>query len=309
MGVHRPVDSLRRWPDFRRYALALVATRDVDPVYPLLAEIVRREGFEPEWFAFVYVLYYSLGSAVRFCRAVPEAKRFEPARWRDVAAIRHFGVERRGTQRVAAHQRAALSAWREAAPDVRKWQARGDSLAFRRLLAHLPLMGDWASFKLCEVTEKALGFKNLAPQTMEIAARPVNGSVGPAGGCRELYGAEATYPPSVAREWEALGRTLCGALDTGLGEVETALCKWAKVVKGQYFIGHDIHEFVALKPLWDAPTYNAMMRACGFHPRFFLPLDVAQAKRAYRDTGQLLFTDCAPTSPAARRTAPCPAPR
>lgn len=53
--------------DLRTFAEWHVASQDIDPVYPVLADIegeLCRDDYERVWFTFLYVAYYNLPSAV-----------------------------------------------------------------------------------------------------------------------------------------------------------------------------------------------------------------------------------------------------
>lgn len=290
--AHRPLSTLVDFKTFDTYARALVHSRDVDPVYCLVPQIIAREGFEADWFVFVYAAYYSLASAVAVCRKVPSASAFEPGYFaRELSGVRAFGVERRGKQRAQTSLAKAFAAYRERQRDLLRCAASGSHASFQAALRVLPFQGDWAAFKLCELHEKALGRANLAPGDMGLAARDVNSSRGPQGGCRALYSLDPAtrYGREIAEQWEALGRTLAARYGFDLGEVETCLCKWAKVLKGQYFIGHDIHELGALAPLWPKKTFISLMARAGFDRRLWAePIDVRRARGAFAREGILL---------------------
>lgn len=295
---------------FERYAHALVQSLDADPVYHLVPKIVELEGFEAEWFVFVYVAFYSLESAIEFCRRFPTAASYrfqDHIEW--VEAPRRFGVERRGTSRVVHLMAEAFDAFAcpGALEKLRATLPTLDQTSCRTALSRLPLVGDWAAFKLTELFEKAMGLKNLAPTDMGLFGRDPNSTRGPQGGCRLLYTSDPNlkFPKSILSEWEALGVELAMRWGYDLGAVETCLCKWAKIIKGQYFIGHDIYEFTHLRRLWSLPVYSRLMLKSGFDPRFWAEkLDVPKLKRMYRTRRILLNDDFATRGVVPRKALP-----
>lgn len=297
--MNKPLYKMLDFDAFETYAHALVQSLDADPVYHLVPKIIEAEGFEATWFVFVYTAFYSLESAVLFCRRFPTRQTYNRRAhidWPD--APRKFGAERRGTSRVVQLQAEAFETYVQ--PKVQAELAAmatgADQLQMRQWLEQLPLVGGWAAFKLTELFEKALGHPNLAPLNMGLADRDPNSSRGPQGGCRMLYTLDASvrFPKCISREWEELGVTLSERWGYDLGLVETALCKWAKVRKGQYFIGHDIYEFTHLRGLWSLPAYTRIMLRSGFDPRFWAqPIDVPKQRRMFRDRKLLLNDDFA----------------
>lgn len=289
MTNHRPLEELVDFSNFEKYVHALVKSKDCDPTYPLIKQVIKEEKFDPEWFLFVYVLYYNLDAAIQVCRIFPTRESWSEPEFKAKAGhIRKFGAERRGTHRIYENQLKAFEGW--FAVDLTEAQWTYGCYAFRELIKSIPFQGDWAAFKLTELHEKSLGFQNLAPKNMDIGVRDVNSSLGPVGGCRCLYGIEHVYPQSIATEWEAMGVSMAARWGYDLGEIETALCKWSKMSKGSYFVGHDIQEFIHLKHLWSPEVFNMMMESCEFPKEMWKQeLDVKKLKKAYKDKKVLEF--------------------
>lgn len=302
--MHKPFEELVDFAAFEQFSRILIATSDVDPVYPLVSEIIKQERFEAEWFVYIYCLYYSLDSAIKVCRIFPTSDSWNEADFKSKAGhIRTFGAERRGTHRIFENQLKAINGWRAIKDQIIKVQSFGNAVAFRELIKSLPFQGDWAAFKITELHEKSLGYANLAPPNMDIGVRDVNSSLGPVGGCRLLYGIENTYPQSIAPEWEAMGVSLAARWSqqlgrtVDLGEVETCLCKYSKLAKGNYYPLHDINEFVHLGATLSELVLKRLLTRCKFPVQGWQSEHPKSYKKAFKDRREMLFADLDPIRP------------
>jgi hypothetical protein len=253
--MHRPLNQLIDFNDFEIYAKALVNSKDVDPVYPFLKEVIAVEGFNPVDAVFWYGYFYSIESMVRFLRheiSFAEAK---------------YGIERGRTPQVRRPENMAktVKAWNDANM-LKVASEASNSREFAAFLTKtVPYFGGWVSYKYTELFEKVLGYTNLAPSDMNVAAGNVNGNGGPCGGLRCLYGPTVTYTTAIVPEWEELGKTLSAKWGYDLGEIETVLCKYRKLTAGNYYIGHDIAELKHCEGLWSPEKFKSMMLNAGFH--------------------------------------------
>lgn len=271
LPVHRPLQSLVDFNDFEIFSKALVNSNDVDPVYPFLKNIIKYEGFDPVQAVFWYGYFYSIESMVKLLRGEIT---FEEAR---------YGIERARTPqvRISTNKERTLSAWKALEP-AKYAQKASCSREFAEFIKQVPYFGGWVSYKYTELFEKTLGFSNLAPKDMNIAAGDVNGNGGPCGGLRWLYGIDQKYTRDVIPEWEALGVTLAHKWGFDLGEVETCLCKYRKLRAGKYFVGHDIQEFTHLHGLWTPAVFKTLMRESGFDETLFRDGFVKENKMMYK---------------------------
>lgn len=275
--MHRPIENLQNFQIFEEFSLALVHSKDVDPVYPFLKNIITLEKFDPEMAIFWYGYFYSIESMVLLLRG---EKQFLECK---------FGTERGRTPQIRRieNMQKTYHAWLKAAPSSVAQKAK-TGREFAEFIKTMPYFGGWVSYKYTELFEKVLGFTNLAPTDMNIAAGDPNEDGGPCGGFRALYGKNSKYSASVFPEWEALGVTLSKRWDFDLGEVETCACKYSKLLNGKYYIGHDVAEFTHLTHLWDKQTFEKLMSDSGFDKSLWSSGFVKSSKRAYKDHGNLL---------------------
>lgn len=296
-----------QYRDFELYSRALIESKDVDPVYPLVKSIIKEYGFEPEWFVFVYVSFYSLESAIKLCSKWPTKFEFKSEVFRKMrlsGELHHFSHERRGISRNIDNQINSLNrvvsfltAVEKKAPfsaDIRNFNA----LDFKDYICTFPLFGDWASFKITELFEKSLDYKNLTILDLNLRNRSPNSNDGPVGGLRWLYGRETKYDADIFPVWDRFGENLAKAWGVDLGEVETCLCKWHKMRTGKYWVGHDIAEFVSLKPILGEQRYRRIMSQ-NFDERFWKSFDKfpKQLKPVYFKTGRIENSDFATELP------------
>ncbi len=272
----RTFEHLRDFKNFEVYAKALVESKDVDPVYPLLKEIIRFEGFDPTEAIFWYGYFYSISSMVKLLRKEID---FSQAK---------FGTERGRTPQVRRPENMAktLAAWHRADVLIAAREAKNARVFANTVILPIPYFGNWVSYKYTELFEKVLDFTNLAPTDMNLEGADLNDHSGPCGGLRKLYGEDdAIYPRSMVAEWETLGQQLSQHWGYDLGQVETILCKGYKWIEGKYYVGHDIAEFKHLESLWSPQDFETLMSRAGFDAILWEEGVLNPRKRLYKDSG------------------------
>jgi hypothetical protein len=166
-----------------------------------------------------------------------------------------------------------------------------DNIRFRHnIMTTLPMHGEWSSYKIAEVFEKSLDCESLRIQDLGISGKDIDSNDGPIGGLKWLYGREETYTNEIKPIWERFGANLASAWGVDIGEVESSLCKWHKMMTGKYYIGHDIHELIELKEILPEAIYNRMM--CRLYKPGLWKNQMGvqtKAKVAYRDSGKLWY--------------------
>lgn len=264
------------YKDFDLYSRALMGSNDVDPTYPVIKSIVEKEGFDPYWFSFVYVGFYSLETAIKMCRVMPSHKEWDSKVFAEKRSSREwskFGHERRGTARNILtqvnnfeHVVRFLEYFQTPTGEINdsqfpaQWKTtHHDQANFRAAVCTLPFHGGWASFKLAEIWEKAFDWTHFEIPDLGVVGRDPNSNDGPVGGLRWLYGREHVYDDSWFGIWDDLGSKLARAWRVDVGKVETCLCKFNKFVTGKYYIGHDIDEFQELEHVLGRSNYRSMM--------------------------------------------------
>lgn len=280
--------QLFNYYDFEKASLALIQTKDVDPVYPFLKSIINHENIDPETSVFMYVYYYSIESMVLFMREISTHK----CPYETFNKINKFGMERGRTPQVRRIENfgKALSRWNEIKESLK--QKTHDFNSGRELFKTIPYFGDWACYKICEVLDQTLGYDNLRINGLGIEDSNPNKNTGPIFGLRYLYGMDKKYSKQILKEWEVFGWSLAKKWGAPIGQVESCLCKVPKILhKGSYVVGHDINEFLALKDnnIFEEKHFWDLIDSCGFDHKFLQFHFSQKEKTAYVKNKHLLF--------------------
>lgn len=287
------------YKDFDIFARALVSSNDHDPVYPVVRGILSEfPHYQPEWFVFVYVAFYNLETAIQFCNIWPTSISFnEPEShtkflmMRSAGKFRKFGHERRGSCRNPKNQLELFDAATCFIEDCIKGRGlkKANNLTFREVLMEHPWHGSWSSYKIAELFEKSLGWDNLKINDLGISDRDPNSNDGPIGGLRWLFGREEKYNGKWFSIWDRFGAALSEAYGWGIGETETCLCKFHKLVSGKYYVGHDVDEFSDLRHVLSPESYERILanNFTGFWEEGIKGVKNHQ-KKHYHKTGEIL---------------------
>jgi hypothetical protein len=276
--AHRSLTDLNKFQDFELYAKSMIACKDADPVYPFLKEVIKKEGFELTSSIYNYSYFYSIESMVRLQRN--ECNFFQCK----------FGTERGRTPQVRRFEN-YMKSWLayEKSVILPRSYTVGSGREFAELLKEsVPYYGHWVSYKITELFEKVGGFTNLAPADMNIEGSDLNGTSGPVGGLRVLYGEDTVYGQSIVPEWEALGKTLAARWSVDIAEVESLLCKFRKLVAGKYYVGHDVAELKHLEHLWTPSEFKDMIQSAGLDYAVCNQGLVKNNKSVYATTGVIV---------------------
>jgi len=294
--------------DFDIFSRALIVSSDCDPVYPFVKDLIKIKHYEPAWFVFVYVAFYSLESAIKMCNEFPTSGDWNEKKFLEMRASKYiskFGHERRGTVRNVKNQ---LSLFRGVLDfldvfdnlDSKIGGYELNNKTFRNHLQTYPFHGGWSAYKIAELFEKSLGYDELSIHDLGLQGRDPNRDDSPIGGLRWLYGRENVYDESFFPIWNRFGENLAKSWGTGIGEVETCLCKFHKLCTGKYFVGHDIQEFVELEHVLGKNTYQIIMKA-NYHPVFWTGKKhlEKEKKGIYMKNSKVLYEDFAKKLPKA----------
>ena len=251
-----------------RFAEQMMTSRDIDPVYPVLAELNAQEPAEDAlWRTLCYVALYHIGaSEVLFynSEAADGDHRIDPELIRELAP--KAGTERRGLRSAGfleVHLRAILSK-RERFGSLDAWLRTGHTgdprrdwtLTFEHL-QNVPYNGRWAAFKTCDVLAETHGWPIEAPDAGH------RFSTGPREGLTQLVEdgiLEFDLPSFTDQSNAAIDRLdrATEQVQRGLwlignpvkvSEVETLLCNWHALRHRHYYVGHDIDEMLE-RVLW-----------------------------------------------------------
>lgn len=283
----------RRRDDYRRWHHLQVATRDVDPAYPVLRGIVDQLGLDRDsaaWLVLLHVGYYQMGSALAAFAALPKPTAPSPALLRLPT-----GTERRAHRDVRQwdrHWRALLDAF-DAHGGPYGWitAAGTDWAALNDHLATVYGNGRWAAYKTAELAQKVLDVPT------EVADAGHAHSSGPRKGLALLHRIPAGNTAGDVAVLDGLTTTLADELgEHDIGQVETSLCDFHSLVKGGYYLGHDIDAMAEhlMKVPGDLTQAAFDARATTLPPAYLAeavgrPLAVDRdRKRAYATTGRIL---------------------
>ena len=238
------------------FAQEHVASRDIDPVYPVARYLQRSYGRERAlWHSLVYVAYYNIASAETAFNPLCE---WLYADWTVSDAILKLptGTERRNL-RTAQKMMIHLSALAECSEEYGgfdNWLRDGlgsDAYAnWNALDERLQVPwgnGRWASYKTREVLWKVNDFPLAAPDT------GMANSSGPRDGLAVIFPTSAEWTgndPNTINQLETLAWWLRDELasahevDLPIEELETVLCDYHALIEGRYYVGHDIDQML-----------------------------------------------------------------
>ena len=299
--------------DFELYSRALMESKDVDPTYPVVKSIIKSYHFEPEWFVFCYVAFYSLESGIKMCKEMPTSGDWNInlfKKMREEGYLKKFGHERRGTQRRIENQVEMFNAVIEFLNELEHMEVEADGYgtepfdnpSFRKRIEALPNHGSWAAYKIAELFEKSLDKHYLTIPDLGIDDKDFSRNDGPLGGLRWLFDPTPDRTHKFDKKYwlpifNRFGQELSKAWGVDMGQVETCLCKWHKMKTGNYFVGHDIAEFLELRHVMSEERYQSIM--CHFDPRFWehhteFPKEL---KPVYKTTKKIVNDDFATRLP------------
>lgn len=287
---------MSRWDDYARFHHLAVTSRDVDPVYPVLAHLVGASTpAEQVEAVIIYLVYYHLGSGLA---AHAERRAGQPLS--DLPLLLPTATERRAhrdRRQLARHLASLHSISREHGGLHRFLGAdlpadAGQAWTVVRGRAEqIHGNGRWASYKLAELLQQVCHWPLAAPD-MGMA-----GASGPAHGLRLLGLADGDSPAAL----ETAGRVVADRLATAglpgtdLSVVETTLCDFHSLTHGGYYVGHDIDQMqTQLDKVPSAATPGAYAaRAATLPPAYlgevhgWVGVDRARSRR-YRQSGDIV---------------------
>jgi hypothetical protein len=295
--------------DYLRWHPAQVASKDIDPVYPvlsLLADAWDLDEEERAWLCFTHVVWYHPGSTLVGYELMPDytwIPSSDEGLWKSGLLELPCETERRGhrpKQPLINHLLGLRKTFTES-EGCRAWvdKAVGTSddphqrwLDLNQALTTLVGNGRWAAYKTAEMLQKICDVPVEAPDAGH------RYSSGPRKGLMIL---EPRCPVGQTEDdiatldmMTAMWADLLQEPD--IAQVETSLCDFNSLVHGRYYLGHDIdsmqHAFLAMgdrlpKEAWEA-------REATFDSKFLGELNGwtgvrKDANRHYKLTGELLY--------------------
>jgi hypothetical protein len=259
----RTVVPLQHIVDF---GVAMLESRDIDPIYPLLEYLYRdRLGETPDreeralWQTVLYVAFYNLPSALTAYREIgwPETSDLKLEDRIPVAHLSRLpiGTERRGLRggMVTTYLQGYWRTVRRHGGNQERWMQQGWGDApplpewrynlFWDTWQQVKYNGRWSAFKTAEILSTVHRFPMAAPD-MRMAH-----CSGPREGLIWLYDLDLSGMKASDRVkyLDGYGLHLRRQLaDRGLPlsweQLETVLCNFNSMRQGKYYVGHDIDE-------------------------------------------------------------------
>lgn len=278
--------------DFCKFANLHVTSGDVDPMYPVLRNVYEWDRLSPEiklWRTLLYVTWYHVGTAEFMWTGIPAPRLVHPDEVEGLAT----GIERRGFRgntKAANFINDALNLNLFGKKGLLGWLEFKGPLGWRyarQAFEGLRGAGPWASYKWADLLLNVVGVPILAD---EIGIGGGGKTAGPIPGLAYVTGEplnECIWDPNV---WRTLFNQclMLGVPFQGVDQLETSLCDFNSLVKGRYYVGHDIDmQMEQLKgchnKFWEA-------RARSFEPKWLGEIGGwngvrKSLKTTYRDKG------------------------
>lgn len=230
--------------DFCNFSKLAVASKDIDPVYPMLKRYYQRRGIigqQAIWHTLLYVTFYHLGSAELMWSKYPHPTVIaKPIKLPTGIERRGFRGEGTSNPHIAAIAGLGdLTKWVEGlAGDGGKRGWRGVQDGFEKL----PFVGPWASYKFADLLAHVHDYPITAPDIGTKSGK----TAGALPGFVKLTG--ATFEEcikNVSLQEQVFQMALdAGVPFSGLDQMETALCDFNSLTKGSYYAGHDIDDLM-----------------------------------------------------------------
>lgn len=293
---------MQRADDLQTFAKWHVASGDIDPVYPVLRRLTDHlcnDEDEGVSLALLYVAYYDLPSALSTWMEG----------WRpgmeltDAQLRRPTGTERRAHRtlpRFAEHIHFLGMVHRHYGSwaDALTTDLTDPSLLWHWLQERLASWrgnGRWAAYKTGEILVNVFNF----PAVPTDAGHRV--SSGPRHGLTDVWPELAPLTgndPATIGVLDRYTEELTWFLGLPVEQVETVLCDWHSVLKGHYYVGHDI-DLMLTQALRPNVHPEAMRMISAAREASFDSMWLGEAsgwdgvrpklKRLYIDTGELIW--------------------
>lgn len=244
----------RLFEDFIKFSQLQIGTWDIDPTYPLLKDLYTNWDYDKEtalWHTIVYTAFYHLGSAETFLETNPQPN--NDLVWNMILPT---GVERRGFRgRPDLIQEHLHDICRKYRPftnwidNIVHENATSPEVGWeyiREDYSKVAYGGSWSSYKFADLLKWVHGYEITAP---DFGVGGGSKSAGPISGLafiteesmetclneefhKDFYG--------VAQEAMSSCSEFSPRRFNGMDQCETCLCDFNSMIKGSYYVGHDI---------------------------------------------------------------------
>lgn len=239
--------------DFCHFSCRQLETGDIDPAYPVLRQLYNGLNVETAlWRSLLYVTFYKLASAEEAWQQYPEPQPVSPTDFRKPTGFERRGF--RGNDKAAhnvnetyreARWHGGFLAWvHESVRDGGEAGWDRVRVDFQRITGN----GPWASYKWADILRNVHDFPIVASDIGagggSKTAGPIPGMVRLTGQPWQICATDALLQRSLLHQAQAAGVPF-----RGLDQLETCLCDFNTLCKGNYYTGHDIDAMMTgLKP-------------------------------------------------------------
>lgn len=283
------------YKDFDIFSRALMSSKDIDPDYLVIKELGGIFDLNPEWYVFCYLNYYDIYSGLKLYSFFPTPESWNEKEFRKINNETKFNYcrERKGNSRIVDVQVRAFKEFLNFYFSQEFQLSLLDAERMRNNIMSIYNQGAMIAYKYIEVLQKSFDRSHLTPPdcNMKNYSDGIKGTRG-AFGVKFLYNLDYQYDKKTwIPVWENFASKLAKAYGTDAGEIETCFCKFAKLCKGNYYLGYDIWEHYQLESLVGGSEYKKIMSK-HFDERWwkdsklykeYLPL--------YKQTGKLIWCD------------------
>jgi len=291
---------------FATFGRHMLASWDIDPVYPVLRQVIADLDLDEahaDWLTVLYLAYYELSSGITAFIEHPDPERSDILA--DLAVLKlPTGIERRGLRDpncMHGHLldwltrfdgRSFFTAAKDALTDEPEVNDSTLSWYFRGVKYN----GRWASYKGCEVLHKVRDYPNRARDAGH------EDSTGPRLGLGLFFPTvKGNRPVDIRLLNHQTDLLMACALEHGtrlaVDECETLLCDFRSLTLGRYYVGHDTD--LMLEGMLAAPEQTQAVLQAG---RRALPVQYLgevrrpqwverdrEAMHAYAERGAILY--------------------
>lgn len=240
------------WDAFEDYcevADLLVETWDVDPLYPLLEWIYDERGYDIEtrhWYSMLFTCYYWMSTIETIFHRHPEPQYIHT----DYTYNDEWNLKVRKERRCVYGKGNGCKhmnwiADRE--PSIHEWvqektQPGGQEgwKNFRNAYEEAPQAGGWASYKIADVLKYSHGYDITADDMGTGSGVEIRG---PLAGIQLMTNLNDIneVEESINKQWEFYELATDHGVDFGgMEQMETCLCNYKSMTKGNYYVGCDI---------------------------------------------------------------------
>jgi len=250
--------------DFCTFAKAHIESKDIDPVYPVLKALYEQHDLPQAiriWRTILYVAVYDIGTAYTLWEQYPEPQTvsiYAPKTGIERRGFRGNALAGQNINQTLEQSQGDLEAWLNNAA-VKGWDA------VRQSFEAVPYNGNWASYKWADLVKHVLAYDIDATN---IGVGGNGRKAGPIPGMVKLTGLDWKQ---CAQDVPTQNTLLKLSIDNGvpfagLDQLETALCDFNSLMKGGYYIGHDIDSM--MKHIPDKASDLWACREAVFDARF-----------------------------------------